>query len=65
MQTTLCNQQALKSGDFVFYNFAYYSKDKDEQGDIVYYNATLNYKNEYRKPCNVAVQNGKVLRWQA
>ena len=63
MQTTLCNKTFLRDGESVFYNFNFYNKVKDEDGDVCYYYATLNYKGTTQN-CSVSVQNGKVVGWQ-
>ena len=64
MQNTLCNKRILRDGDSMFYNFNFYSKTKDADGDIVYYSARKCYKGEYTEDCVVAVQNSKVVGWQ-
>ena len=63
LQTTLCNKTFLRDGKSVFYNFNFYNKVKDADGDVCYYYATLNYKGTTQK-CSVSVQNGRVVGWQ-
>ena len=60
---TLCNKTKLKDGSCTFSHFNFYKKQRDDEGDICFYFARLNYKNEYRQDCSVAVQNGKVISW--
>ena len=61
---TLCNKAKLKDGNCTFTQFNFYKKQRDDEGDICYYTARLNYKNEYFNTCSVAVQNGKVVGWE-
>ena len=64
MQNTLCNKRILRDGDSMFYNFNFYNKVKDADGDICYYYATLCYKGQTTQKCTVSVQNGKEVGWQ-
>ena len=61
---TLCNKKLLRDGNSVFYNFNFYNKVKDADGDVCYYTATMCYKGDTTQQCTVSVQNGKVVGWQ-
>ena len=46
----------------VYDNFNYYSKTKNNDGDMLYFTANANYKNgDYKYTCNVVVQNDSVI----
>jgi hypothetical protein len=63
MQKTLCNKRMLRDGNCVFTNFNYVNKIRDDEGDIVVYNATMRYKGEQQQAV-VSVQNYAVIAWQ-
>ena len=63
MQKTLCNKRMLRDGNCLFTNFNYINKIRDDDGDIVVYNATIRYKGEQQQAV-VSVQNYAVIAWQ-
>ena len=63
MQKTLCNKRMLRDGNCLFTNFNYINKIRDDDGDIVVYNATMRYKGEQQQAV-VSVQNYAVIAWQ-
>ncbi|MEK9567211.1 MAG: hypothetical protein VW125_08890 [Flavobacteriaceae bacterium] len=53
---------SFKLDKTVYSNFNYYSKTKNNDGDMLYFSANANYKNgDYKYTCNVVVQNDSVI----
>ena len=58
---TLCNKKLLRDGNSVFYNFNFYNKVKDADGDICYYTAKMCYKGETTQQCATKAQRKNVV----
>jgi|TARA_B110000046_G_C12868457_1_gene344952 hypothetical protein len=46
-----------------FTDFSYYSKQRDPEGDVVCFSATMTYGGEYYAEALVTVQNNKIISY--
>ena len=49
--------------DTAFTDFSYYSKQRDPDGDVVCFSATMTYGGEYYAEAFVTVQNNKIISY--